>query len=209
MEEQQDPGAMALAALVRSSQRQEELFGKVCELLESLNDKMDHFNATTARLEQTVANLNAKAATGADASGSHRPTPTRGALVQPPGRTLADPRRSQISAPVAAGGSAVRNVAEEQAKQEALEREQRRLTEEEKSRQEELRQRRVEEEHRRKQEEDARRLEELRVQEEERKRKEALEQKTRGLMSNLITGGGPDLFPDEPKRSGGGLFDDL
>lgn len=203
----QDAGALALDALVQSAKRQEELFSKVCELLEGLNDKMERFGKAADKMENTLHLMNAKITEG---ESTQRQLGPRGALVQPPGRSIGDPR-NQIPVQTSKSGlTPGRSVEEQRARQEALEKERVRLAEEERIQQEENRKRRAEDEARRKKEEEERKQEELRLEEEERKRKDVLEQKTRGLMSNLISGGGSvDLFPDEPKRTQGGmLFDD-
>eukprot|EP00438_Fugacium_kawagutii_P023004 Skav205112 [mRNA] locus=scaffold1864:74950:85019:+ [translate_table: standard] len=199
-----EEGAEALLRLVaESSQRQEQLLGKVCSLLVSLDEKMGRIAAAQERMQDNLQRL----PEAAPASGATRPPPpgpTRGALVAPPGKT-------SYGGPV----SAVPSAEEQHLAQERLLAEQKRIEEENRRRAEELARQRAEEERRRREEEERRRQEEERRREEERKAKEELGKKTSGLMSGLLSSGasggaGGGLFgDDEPKRtSKGGLFDD-
>lgn len=199
-----EEGAEALLRLVaESSQRQEQLLGKVCSLLVSLDEKMGRIAAAQERMED---NLHRLPETGSASIAARPPPPgqPRGALVAPPGKT-------SYGGPV----SAVPSAEEQRLAQERLLAEQKRMEEENRRRAEELARQRAEEERRKREEEERRRQEEERRREEERRAKEELGKKTSGLMSGLLSssgggGGGGGLFGDEePKRaSKGGLFDD-
>mmetsp|Transcript_9282 Transcript_9282/g.17088 ORF Transcript_9282/g.17088 Transcript_9282/m.17088 type:complete len:224 (+) Transcript_9282:86-757(+) len=189
-----------LRLVAESSQRQEQLLGKVCSLLVSLDEKLGRIASAQERLEDSLhraADAPAGAARGAPVQSQVQ----RGSLVPPPGK------------PSYATGAPVGPTLEEQrAQQERLAAERLRMEEENRRRAEEMNRRREEEERRKREEEERRRQEEERRREEERQRKEELGKKTSGLMSGLLSnsGGGGGLFGDEePKRnSKGGLFDD-
>lgn len=199
-----EEGAEALLRLVaESSQRQEQLLGKVCSLLVSLDEKMGRIAAAQERMED---NLHRLPETGSASIAARPPPPgqPRGALVAPPGKT-------SYGGPV----SAVPSAEEQRLAQERLLADQKRMEEENRRRAEELARQRAEEERRKREEEERRRQEEERRREEERRAKEELGKKTSGLMSGLLSssgggGGGGGLFGDEePKRaSKSGLFDD-
>jgi len=205
----------------------------------STGEKLEHFATTTQRLEYAIASIqpgsvatvplsavapaSAPVPPRADVPGGIQrglipPPGQRGAIIQPPGRepprSIGDPRLNagavlpRTTNPLAPGG--VNHAEAERVKQQAILEQQRRLEEEERERQEQVRLRLIEEEARRKREEEERKLEEQRLAALERAKKEALDSRTKGLMSNLMTGTGPDLFPDEPKRpdQAKGLFDD-
>lgn len=197
-----EEGAEALLRLVaESSQRQEQLLGKVCSLLVSLDEKMGRIAAAQDRMISD----NLQRPEAGPSTGAARPPPpgqTRGALVAPPGKP-------SYGGPV----SAVPSAEEQRLAQERLLADQKRMEEENRRRAEEMARQRAEEERRKREEEERRRQEEERRREEERRAKEELGKKTSGLMSGLLSssgGSGGGLFgDDEPKRaSKGGLFDD-
>jgi len=191
-----------LRVVAESSQRQEQLLGKVCSLLVSLDEKLGRIASAQERLEDSLHR-----AADAPAGAARAPVSgqvQRGALVAPPGK----PGYS------AAGAQQGPSPEEQRLQQERLAAERLRMEEENRRRAEEMNRRREEEERRKREEEERRRQEEERRREEERLRKEELGKKTSGLMSGLLSsdsgGGGGGLFGDEaPKRSSkGGLFDD-
>mmetsp|Transcript_63582 Transcript_63582/g.113144 ORF Transcript_63582/g.113144 Transcript_63582/m.113144 type:complete len:244 (-) Transcript_63582:125-856(-) len=203
----------ALQLMAASAQRQEQLLGKVCSLLMAMDEKMGRMETRQERLESTLQRLVESGAAGAlSGSGmgsaaqpprSMAPPAQRGNLVAPPGKTGYAPSASAGAGP---------SPEEQRLQAERLAADRMRMEEENRRRAEEMERRRQEDERRKREEEERRRLEEERRKEEERLRKEALEKKTMGLMSNLIStnssAGG--LFGDEepPRKSKGGLFDD-
>lgn len=184
-----DNAVEQLGLLVQSSQRQTQLLDKMCSLLEGLEMKVDQLVQV-----QSTMDANAGGAGGhAPGHGQVGATGGRGKVVAPP-------------AGGAEGGSRggmpqdLRTKAERMAAERARAEEESRLREEAKR----------EEAQRKKEEEDRMRLEAERRRQEEQERKEKLEQKTNGLMSNLIVGSGSGgLFDEAPvRRNKGGLFDD-
>jgi len=217
--EPEQDAAVVLKQLADCAQRQEQLLGQVCGLLKGLDDKVARIAANQERLEASLQQMTqqsisagAAAATAGVGGAKSAGGPTRGHIVQPPGKpgvpvTAAAPANS-----FAAGGSFMQSAEEQRLAAEKLALERARIEEENRRREEELAHRREEEERRKAAEAERLRLEEEKRREEERKRKAKLEQKTGSLMSNLIDGsGGSGLFgDDEPKRNSkkGGLFDD-
>eukprot|EP00928_Gymnodinium_smaydae_P080102 TRINITY_DN63886_c0_g1_i1.p1 TRINITY_DN63886_c0_g1~~TRINITY_DN63886_c0_g1_i1.p1 ORF type:complete len:286 (-),score=57.63 TRINITY_DN63886_c0_g1_i1:83-847(-) len=220
---------LQLRLLVESNQRQEQLLGKVCNLLASLDEKMGRMVDNQASLQHTLASnppvMSASGGGGGyggggggplaggggggrdhppvDSRRATAPPQQRGNMILPPGKGLTQPMPHAPAAPMAMPGEDPRVAAE---------RERQRIEEDGRRRAEEIARRREEDERRRREEAERQRAEEERRREEERQRKLALEKKTTGLMSNLVSGGGGGLFGDEdaaasrPKR--GGLFDD-
>ncbi|CAE7578479.1 unnamed protein product [Symbiodinium natans] len=193
-----------LRVVAESSQRQEQLLGKVCSLLVSLDEKLGRIASAQERLEDSLHRAADAPAGVARAPVSGQVQPQRGSLVPPPGK----PGYSASGGGVPQGPT----PEEQRLQQERLAAERLRMEEENRRRAEEMNRRREEEERRKREEEERRRQEEERRREEERLRKEELAKKTSGLMSGLVSsgGGGGGLFGDEePKRnSKGGLFDD-
>eukprot|EP00929_Paragymnodinium_shiwhaense_P120054 TRINITY_DN91960_c0_g1_i1.p1 TRINITY_DN91960_c0_g1~~TRINITY_DN91960_c0_g1_i1.p1 ORF type:complete len:262 (+),score=81.69 TRINITY_DN91960_c0_g1_i1:110-895(+) len=210
--------SVQLRLLVESSQRQEQLLGKVCSLLVSLDEKMGRLAANQSMLESRLDAVAgggyaaAGAPVGKVASGSNIP---RGSLIAPPGQPGAV-RQPPAPAPSASFTNAQTTAAQraefERQEAERLAAERIRIEEEARRRAEELARKREEDERRRREEAERQRLEEERRREEERQRKAALENKTNAAMSSLLTGGGGGgLFGDDdtaPKKKKGGLFDD-
>lgn len=213
-----DDATRLLAQLVETSQRQEALLGKVCQLLAHLGDRVDRVAASQERLEAKLAQGGggyAGPVGGQPAAAPNQLRDSRGSLALPPGQPRAPgaPVPGQSVADQQAQIAMLKAQREEEGRMQQLKLEQdrRRLEEEERQRLEEIARKKAMEEQRRKEEAERKRQEELRRQEEERKRKAALEQKTSGLMGNLLSGdsGGGGLFGDEPpKKNKGGLFDD-
>jgi len=206
-----------LRQLLECSQRQEQLLGKVCSLLVSLDEKIGRIATSQERLEVSMQQRTDLGASQGIAAGSpastastmQRPAPQRGSLVQPPGKIGPSPSTAGGASFV---GAAPQTVEEQRLATERLAAERVRIEEEGRRREEELARRREEEERRKREEAERLRAEEERRREEERQRKAQLEKKTGSLMSNLIAGSaGNSLFgDDEPKKrsSKGGLFDD-
>ncbi|CAE7246068.1 unnamed protein product [Symbiodinium sp. CCMP2592] len=174
-----------LRVVAESSQRQEQLLGKVCSLLVSLDEKLGRIASAQERLEDSLHR-----AADAPAGAARAPVSgqvQRGALVAPPGK----PGYS------AAGAQQGPSPEEQRLQQERLAAERLRMEEENRRRAEEMNRRREEEERRKREEEERRRQEEERRREEERLRKEELGKKTSGLMSGLLSsdsgGGGGGL----------------
>ncbi|CAK9011706.1 unnamed protein product [Durusdinium trenchii] len=194
-----EAGVEALLRLVaESSQRQEQLLGKVCSLLVSLDEKMGRMAAAQERMQDSLLRAPDP---GLSAAAPKAPLSNaqRGALVAPPGK------------PYAGAPAAGPSPEEQRLAQERLLADQKRIEEENRRRAEELARQRAEEERRRREDEERRRQEEERRREEERRAKEELGKKTDGLLSGLLSqsGGGGLFGDDEPKRaSKGGLFDD-
>jgi len=203
--------AMMLRLLVESSQRQEQLLGKVCSLLVGMDDKIGRLAANQERLEATLqtsvsqAMQGSSVAAGGNKAASATPSHSRGSIVVPPGKSGAGIVPS--NAPLTPAQAAE----EQRLNAERLAQDRIRIEEEGRRRAEELARKRDEDERRRREEAERQRIEEEKRREEERQRKMQFEKKTNGLMSNLITNsGGGGLFGDEveskPKK--GGLFDD-
>jgi len=213
--EQADPNAQ-LAELVACSKRQEQLLGKVCSLLVSLDEKMGRMVSAQEGVEaamQRMADQGGVAGGGAAAShpgggplAAGKPV-QRGSIVKPPGA-----RDMPAGGAAPAAAPAARSAEAQQAAAEKLAADKLRIEEEARRRAEELARKRAEDEQRKREEMERQRVEEERRREEERQRKEALEKKTNGLMSNLIAGSGGGLFGDDDlgskKKTKGGLFDD-
>jgi len=209
-----DPNVQ-LRLMVECSQRQEQLLGKVCSLLADLGEKVDRIAQNQDRLEARLAAVApaGSAACAAAAGAPVTPTPTRGQMVMPLGHGGQPAQVPQAGSGAAASGYPGAKAGEDpRLAAERLAADAKRVEEESRRRAEELARKREDDERRRREEAERIRIEEERKKEEERLRKLALEKKTTGLMSDLITsGGGGGLFgDDEPRRpkKGGGLFDD-
>lgn len=184
-----DNAVEQLGLLVQSSQRQTQLLDKMCSLLEGLETKVDRLVSVQSALGSGGAGGNApgRGQEGATGGGG------RGKVLAPPARTVEGGSRGGMP-------QDLRTKAERMAAERARAEEESRLREEAKR----------EEARRKKEEEERKRLEAERQRQEEQERKEKLEQKTNGLMSNLIVGSGSGgLFDEAPvRRNKGGLFDD-
>eukprot|EP00427_Karlodinium_veneficum_P021550 CAMPEP_0169113974 /NCGR_PEP_ID=MMETSP1015-20121227/28496_1 /TAXON_ID=342587 /ORGANISM="Karlodinium micrum, Strain CCMP2283" /LENGTH=208 /DNA_ID=CAMNT_0009176197 /DNA_START=42 /DNA_END=668 /DNA_ORIENTATION=- len=182
---------LQLRLLVESSKRQEQLFVKVCGLLEGLGEKMSAVASNQESLQSTMQRL-------ADEGGGGRAS-GRGSMAKPPGVGTLGP-----------GG--VSREEQQRLEAERLAAERARIEEENKRRAEELARKKAEAEKRAAEEAERKRIEEEKRAAEEKARKQLLESKTTGLMSDLISdSGGGGLFGDDlgkPKKKGGGLFDD-
>lgn len=204
-------------AILDSAHRQERLLERIVGELEKMNRRL----SAVERLSPTSG---LSAISSAVAKGTISPTqsPTgaqasktvsepRGHLVLPPGS------RSAHTAPIPNDKKPVVSAVEEEAAREKQELEviERRRAEEV-SRLARIEAERLE----REAEEERKRLAELKRIEEEKHMKEELEKKTRGLMTDLLTGGnsGGGLFANDElddmlgskggKKKSGGLFDD-
>mmetsp|Transcript_109199 Transcript_109199/g.172102 ORF Transcript_109199/g.172102 Transcript_109199/m.172102 type:complete len:212 (-) Transcript_109199:251-886(-) len=184
--------ALQLRLLVESSQRQEQLFVKVCGLLEGLGEKMAAVASNQERLESTMQSAADGGFGGGGAAAAKAKPPLGGAP------------------PTAPGG--VSRQEQQRLEAERLAAERARIEEENKRRAEELARKKAEAEKRAAEEAERKRIEEEKRAAEEKARKQLLEAKTTGLMSDLISdSGGGGLFADDlgkPKKKGGGLFDD-
>jgi hypothetical protein len=203
-----DDAGMQLRLLVESSQRQEQLFTKVCSLLVGLDEKMTVVAGNQERLESTMQRLAEEGAfAGGGSGGSSARASGRGNIAAPPGReTLGG---SGPTAATATGG--VSKEEQQRLEAERLAAERARIEEENARRAQELARKKAEAEKRAKEEEERKRIEEEKRLAEEKARKQELEKKTTGLMSDLISGGGGDLFGDDlagKSKKKGGLFDD-
>eukprot|EP00439_Symbiodinium_sp_Y106_P024878 s415_g3.t1 len=139
-----------LRVVAESSQRQEQLLGKVCSLLVSLDEKLGRIASAQERLEDSLHR-----AADAPAGAARAPVSgqvQRGALVAPPGK----PGYS------AAGAQQGPSPEEQRLQQERLAAERLRMEEENRRRAEEMNRRREEEERRKREEEERRRQEEER-----------------------------------------------
>jgi len=206
----------ALRVMAASAQRQEQLLGKVCALLVGLDEKVGRIAANQERLERTLENLaSTRGAVAAvpSADSAPRGSVQRGNLMAPPGKPSGQSGYAAGGYAASGGAPSGPSPEEQRMAAERMNADRLRMEEENRRRAEELARKRDEDERRKREEEDRRRQEEDRRREEERLRKEALEKKTSGLMSGLLSGsggGGGGLFgDDEPKKPAkGGLFDD-
>eukprot|EP00927_Polykrikos_kofoidii_P025601 TRINITY_DN22973_c0_g1_i1.p1 TRINITY_DN22973_c0_g1~~TRINITY_DN22973_c0_g1_i1.p1 ORF type:complete len:247 (+),score=55.41 TRINITY_DN22973_c0_g1_i1:128-868(+) len=202
--------AVQLKLLVESSQRQEQLLGKVCSLLVGLDGRMGTLASKQDRFESTLQQVFSQSTTvlstaGRDVVRTTSMGTNRGSLVAPPGKgpinPLASPPPSAPQPPTNTGPSP------EQLAQERM-----RMEEDARLRAEEMQRKRVEDDRRRREEAERQRVEEERRREEERVRKEELEKKTNAALSGLFGSGGASssLFGDEDtsKKKKSGLFDD-
>mmetsp|Transcript_34686 Transcript_34686/g.80969 ORF Transcript_34686/g.80969 Transcript_34686/m.80969 type:complete len:250 (-) Transcript_34686:106-855(-) len=206
-----DIHAQILQGLLESSQRQEQMLGKVCSVLLELDEKMGRIAANQSQLESTIQHLGVSpGAAAASSATAEAPRASRGQIVLPPGRG-----GSAASAPISAASNAAalpsRKEEEERLRAERLAQERALIEAENQRRAEELKRRKEEEERRRLEELERQRIEEERRKAEERLRKEQLQKNTSGLMDSLITGSDGGLFGDDPvpkSKKKGGLFDD-
>jgi len=196
-----DPPAKAdagdyLRLLAESSLRQEKLLTQMTQKLSEL----------TLAQEALANRLNAGVPPPPSSHGvagaypAQKQSVPRGGLVHPPGKALTS--SATIGSPEDLQAQTDRMVAERQ----------KRLEEEGRRRAEDLVRQRAAEEDQRRREAERTRMEEEKAKEEERKRKEALQDKTSGLMNDLLTssaGGGGGLFDESPRdKKKSSLFDD-
>ena len=184
------------SSILESSLRQEKLLEKIATELERMNRRLS-----------AVERLGGASGSPAQSPSGSNKSATRGNLVLPPGsRQMYVPAMTMEKKP-ADPSAAEEAVVRERDELEAI---QRRRAEEE-SRLARIEAERIQ----REAEEERRRLAEMARMEEEKRMKKMLEEKTRGLMTGLLTGGGGGgLFDDlddtatDKKKNGGGLFDD-
>lgn len=214
-EPQSQDGMVWLAELLKSSQRQEEVLGRVCTFLADLGQRVDSVAAAQERLEAQFASGQVAGAGegaggyGAAAEASAAVDP-RGQIVQPLGTPDYKPPGPSLASSASVAAAAAQRAEKDRLDKEKMEAERRRLEEEERRRLAEIAEKKAQEDARRAEEFERKRQEQLRREEEERKKKTALEQKTSNLMGNLITSDSSGLFGNDPhlKKKAGGLFDD-
>lgn len=191
-----------LRILAESSMRQEKLLSQMVE-------EITRLSVATQGVAERVDALGAAAAAGNDGGVSRGfakhgaatvPKEIRGGdLLKPPGGGAA----------VITASPAILSAEDRQAQAERAAAERLRAEEEARKRNEALNRRRAEEEERKRLEAEAERVQEEKRREEERKRKEALQNKTSGLMDELLSGsGGGGLFEDTIKPKKASLFDE-